>query len=100
MFGRMRRLSRSQVPVAEQDFGPWMADRRLSTQQVPITVIQSDRDGIVGRELAQLPPDRCVRHVRVDSSHLGFAARPEVFREVADALSRSADAAVARASAV
>ncbi len=86
MFHLMRVLNRSRVPVEEQDFGPWLAGRTLSTQAVPITVIHSDRDGIVGRSIAELPRTRCVRHVRVDSSHLGFAANSVVFLEVARAL--------------
>lgn len=89
MFNLMRVLSRSRVPVEEQDFGPWLAGRTLSTQSVPITVIRSDRDGIVGRSIAALPRARCVRDVRVDSSHLGFAANPDVFFEVAQALARA-----------
>jgi len=89
MFHLMRVLNGSRVPVEEQDFGPWLAGRRLSTQSVPITVIRSHRDGIVGRSIAELPRTRCVRHVRVDSSHLGFAANPDVFLEVARALARA-----------
>jgi pimeloyl-ACP methyl ester carboxylesterase len=91
MFGLMRRLSGSRVPVEEQDFGVWLERARLATDLVPITVIHSDRDGIVGRSISQLSDSPCVRHVRVDSSHLGFAAHPEVFREVALALGRSRD---------
>lgn len=89
MFHLMRVLNGSRVPVEAQDFGPWLAGRQLSTQSVPITVIRSDRDGIVGRSIAELPRTRCVRHVRVDSSHLGFAANPDVFLEVARALARA-----------
>lgn len=89
MFNLMRVLNRSQVPVEEQDFGPWLAGRQLSTQSVPVTVLHSRRDGIVGRSIARLPHTRCVRHVEVDSSHLGFAVNPEVFSEVARALARS-----------
>lgn len=92
MFDLMRRLNRSEVPVEEQDFTIWTARRRIETASVPITVIHSDRDGIVGRGIARLPRERCVRHVRVESSHLGFAAHPEVFAEVATALARLRDA--------
>lgn len=88
MFHLMRVLNGSRIPVEKQDFGPWLAGRRLATQSVPITVIRSHRDGIVGRSIAELPRTRCVRHVRVDSSHLGFAANPDVFLEVARALAR------------
>lgn len=89
MFHVMRVLNRSRVPVEDQDFGPWLAGRCLTTQSVPITVIRSNRDGIVGRGIAELPRTRCVRHVRVESSHLGFTANPDVFREVARALARA-----------
>ena len=89
MFNLMRSLSRSSEPVEEQDFGSWTAGCTLATQSVPITVIHSDRDGIVGRSAARLPDSPCVRHVEVDSSHLGFAAHPEVFAVVADSLTRS-----------
>lgn len=89
MFNLMRRLSGSSVPVEEQDFSPWLERMSLSTQQVPITVLHSDRDGIVGRAIARLPKSDCVRHERVESSHLGFAANPEVFSRVADALARA-----------
>lgn len=88
MFNLMRFLNGARVPVEEQDFGPWLEGRRLVTQSIPITVIHSERDGIVGRSIARLPRSGCVQHVQVDSSHLGFAAHPEVFAEVASALSR------------
>ena len=89
MFGLMRVLNGSRVPVEEQDFGVWLDGMRLATQSVPITVIHSDRDGIVGRTIARLPEAPCIRHVPVSSSHLGFAAHPEVFLEVAEALART-----------
>lgn len=91
MFDLMRRLNRSRVPVEEQDFSTWTDRRRLTSRSVPITVIHSDRDGIVGRDIARLPRARCVRHVEIDSSHLGLAANPEAFAEVASALARSGD---------
>lgn len=86
LFDLMRRLNQSSVPVEEQDFGPWMRGRQLETQAVPITVVHSQRDGIVGPEVGRLPSSPCVRHVSVESSHLGFAANPQVFEEVAIAL--------------
>ena len=89
LFNLMRTINRSPTPVEEQDFGPWLARTQLGSDRVPITVIHSDRDGIVGRDIARLPRSRCVRHVRVESSHLGFAAHPEVFEQVARALARS-----------
>jgi len=99
MFNLLRVLNRSRVPVEEQDFGPWLEGRQLVTQAVPVTVIHSDRDGIVGRSIARLPRSRCVRHVQVDSSHLGYAAHPEVFRELAVALGRKVRRDRARAAA-
>ncbi|HPG24962.1 MAG TPA: hypothetical protein PLW10_04955 [Myxococcota bacterium] len=90
MFHLMRRLSGSRVPVEEQDFSTWTERARLQTHAVPITVIHSNRDGIVGRAIARLAQAPCVRHVHVDSSHLGFAAHPEVYSEVAQALARTA----------
>lgn len=90
MWSVMRWLSGSEVPVDEQDFSSWLDRASLGTDAVPVTVLYSELDGIVGREVARLRQNRVVEHRHVASSHLGFATNPEVFREIAGALAPTA----------
>jgi hypothetical protein len=57
---------------------------------VPVTVVYSEVDGIVGKEIARIRDHHAVRHRLVTSSHLGFATNPDVFREIAGALASNA----------
>ena len=90
MWNLMRWLSGSDVPVDQQDFSPWLDGASLKTAAVPVTVLYSEMDGIVGREVARVHEHRAVRHQVVTSSHLGFATNPDVFREIARALASNA----------
>jgi pimeloyl-ACP methyl ester carboxylesterase len=90
MWGIMRWLSGSVVPVDEQDFSPWLDRASLETAEVPVTVLYSEMDGIVGRDVAHVREHAAVRHRRVESSHLGFATNPAAFREIAGALASNA----------
>ena len=98
MWDVMRRLSRSDVPVEEQDFGTWLAPvPRSGTGDVaPVTILFSARDGIVSEQAAKIdraaaahagPGDLAgVRYERIESSHLGFALNVEAYRALARAL--------------
>jgi hypothetical protein len=78
------------VPVDQQDFSPWLDRASLKTAAVPVTVLYSEMDGIVGKEVARVHEHRVVRHQVVSSSHLGFATNPDVFRKIAGALASNA----------
>jgi pimeloyl-ACP methyl ester carboxylesterase len=90
MWSIMRWLSGSDVPVDQQDFSPWLDQASLKTAEVPVTVLYSEMDGIVGKEVARVHEHRAVRHQLVASSHMGFATNPDVFREIAGALASNA----------
>jgi pimeloyl-ACP methyl ester carboxylesterase len=84
LFTIMRRLSGSTVPIEEQDFGGWL--EKAVAPPVPTRVIYSERDGIVGTDIARLPESPLMQQVQVDSSHVGFAFNVRALREVAAAL--------------
>lgn len=86
MWNLMRWLSGSEVPVDQQDFTPWLNGASLKTAAVPVTVLYSEMDGIVGKEIARVEEHVAVRHQLVASSHLGFAMNAEVFEMIARAL--------------
>ena len=86
MWNFMRWLSGSEVPVDQQDFTPWLNGASLKTAAVPVTVLYSEMDGIVGKEIARVEEHVAVRHQLVTSSHLGFAMNSEVFEMIARAL--------------
>jgi hypothetical protein len=86
LWSILRWLSGSDVPVDQQDFNPWLDQASLKTTAVPVTVLYSEMDGIVGEDVARVREHQAVRHRVVESSHLGFAANPGVFREIAGAL--------------
>jgi len=67
------------VSLEEQDFGVWLKLRCLKTNDVPIKVVYSERDGIVPSSAARLKDDPCVEYIEVDSSHMGFALNPKVY---------------------
>lgn len=107
----MRRLSRSQVPPEEQDFETWLrpVGDPDASPSAPVTILYSDRDGIVGEDAARIDPRAArasgaqallgVRYERIASSHLGFAVNREAYRAIAWALAAEAapEAASARA---
>ena len=80
----MRRLSGSKVPVEQQNFDGWLD--KAAAPAVPTHVIYSERDGIVGTDIARLPHSPLTRHVQVDSSHVAFALNVRALDEVAKAL--------------
>ncbi|WP_188109722.1 esterase/lipase family protein [Pseudohalioglobus sediminis] len=84
LFNLMRRLSGSRVPIEEQNFDDWLD--KAAAPSVPTHVIYSDRDGIVGTDIARLPHSSLTRHVQVDSSHVAFAFNVRALDEVATAL--------------
>lgn len=87
VFNLMRRLSGSAVPLEEQDFEGWL--QKACAPVVPTTVIYSDRDGIVGEEIAGLPESELLQSVRVDSGHLGFSFNTDVLGQIARVLAEN-----------
>ncbi|OAO02108.1 hypothetical protein A8B75_13275 [Sphingomonadales bacterium EhC05] len=53
----------------------------------PLTVIYSNRDGIVGPDIAKDIYNPQARNIRVDGGHLGLGFNPKVWRIIADTLS-------------
>ena len=82
----MRKLYNSEVPEEVQDVSGWVAANHEG-QKVPMTVIFSPTDGIVGQEVAMLNHPT-VKHLAVNSSHLGFAMNPRVYWLLAKELAR------------
>lgn len=87
LFMLMRRLSGSTVPIENQDFGAWL--ERAAPVNVPTRIIYSQRDGIVGTDIARLESSSQVEHIQVASSHTGFALNPRAFQAVARCLAAS-----------
>ena len=83
MWGLLRWLSRSDVPVEEQDFSVWLDRAEPQSDRVPVTVLYSESDGIVGSDVARVRRHPAVRHGRVKSSHMGFATNRDVYRRLA-----------------
>lgn len=81
----MKAFYRSKTDDGEQDVSGWMSQNRPSQGNVPIYVIFSHRDGLVHPSAAGLNHDNA-KHIRVDSSHVGFTANPQVYRRVAEIL--------------
>ena len=59
---------------------------RAAQPTVPTRVIYSERDGIVGTDIARLPESPYTEHVQVDSSHVAFALNPRALGAVAEGL--------------
>jgi dienelactone hydrolase len=87
VFNLMRRLSGSAVPLEEQDFDGWL--QKACAPAVPTTVIYSDRDGIVGKDIAKLPESEMLQSILVDSSHLGFNFNTDVLAQIARVLAEN-----------
>ena len=60
--------------------------RNLKGLTQPLTVIYSDRDGIVGPDIAIDIYNPQARNVKVDATHLGLGIAPRVWRIIADTL--------------
>ena len=84
-FKLMRWLNNSNIPVEEQDFDSWL-NKRLMTTDVPVKVLYSEFDGIVGESTAKLYEHPAVEHIKVDSSHVGFAVNANAFEVIANCL--------------
>lgn len=57
----------------------------------PLTVIYSNRDGIVGPDIARDIYNPQARNIRVDGGHLGLGFNPKVWRIIADTLSKKVE---------
>lgn len=60
--------------------------RNLKGLTQPLTVLYSDRDGIVGPDIAIDIYNPQARNIRVDGTHLGLGVNPRVWRIIADTL--------------
>lgn len=81
----MKAFYRSETSDDEQDVSGWLSQNRPTQSAVPIYVIFSHRDGLVHPSAAGLN-HAAARHIRVDSSHVGFTANPRVYQCLAEIL--------------
>ena len=88
-FNLLRWINKSDIPIEEQDFDTWLNKRQMTSEEVPIKVLYSKSDGIVGESTARLHEHPAVEHIEVDSSHVGFAVNANVFKTIADCLAQS-----------
>lgn len=86
LFNLMRRLSRSTVPLDCQNYAGWCNRARLGKDVPPISVVFSDRDGIVSTTVAALENDAKVRYHCVQASHVGFSWNARALELVAQEL--------------
>lgn len=86
LFNLMRFLSRSDVPIEDQDFAAWEAERDKGAAGVPVRILYSPTDGIVAPEIARIPAGPDVECIEVDSSHLGFGINKRALERVAEQL--------------
>ena len=82
----LKRLNFSNTPDEGQDFGGWLKHDEMTDRKVKTTVIYSPNDGIVGEGAARLSDHDKIGHVPVNSSHMGFAFNPSVYRIIAETL--------------
>lgn len=86
MWNLMRRLNNSNVATEAMDFDRWVNKGIVKTKNIPINVIYSQRDGIVGEKIAQLPEHPSIAHHALDSSHLSFTYNASVYATIAKLL--------------
>jgi pimeloyl-ACP methyl ester carboxylesterase len=82
LYKLLNRVKGTDIPMEEQDFGVWLKLRRIKTDAVPIKVVYSEKDGIVPSSAARLKNHPCVEYIEVDSSHIGFASNPKVYKVI------------------
>jgi hypothetical protein len=84
----IRLLNRSTVHPDDMDFEGWLEQRTIRTVHIPIDVIYSPRDGIVGESTARLPDHPCVTHTEIDASHVSFAFNTLAYRKISQILAQ------------
>ncbi len=84
----LKALNASNTPDDEQDFGGWAKHDAITDRKVKTTVIYSPNDGIVAEGAARLAEHEKIAHVPVQSSHMGFAFNPAVYRVIAETLAQ------------
>lgn len=84
----LKALNASSTPDDEQDFEGWLKHDAITDRKVRTTVIFSPNDGIVAESSARLAELDNISHVPVNSSHVGFAFNPAVYRVIAEILAR------------
>lgn len=86
MWPVMRLINRSHVDPDNMDFDSWLERCNIQTDNIPVDVIYSPRDGIVGESIARLPDHPCVTHTEIDASHISFAYNTLAYRKIAQVL--------------
>ena len=86
MWELMRKISRSKVAVEDMDFSGWMNKLILTSTELPIHVIYSEKDGIVPSHIAKLPDHNDVSYHQVNGSHVGFAFNHEALAKIGEIL--------------
>ncbi len=86
MWDVMRKISRSTVDVADMDFSGWMEKLAVTSSNLPIHIIYSERDGIVPSHIAKLSNHDDVFHHEVDASHVGFAFNQQALAKIGEVL--------------
>jgi pimeloyl-ACP methyl ester carboxylesterase len=84
----LKALNASNTPDDQQDFGGWLKHDAITDRKVKTTVIFSPNDGIVAESAARLAEHENIAHLPVNSSHVGFAFNPAVYRVIAETLAR------------
>ncbi len=82
----LKALNASRTPDEQQDFDGWLKQDVIVDRKTKTTVIYSPNDGIVAESAARLAEHDKIAHVPVNSSHVGFAFNPAVYRIIADTL--------------
>jgi hypothetical protein len=82
----MRLINRSNVNPDTMDFDSWLERTVIRTENIPVDVIYSPRDGIVGESIARLPDHPCVTHTEIDASHISFAFNALAYRKIGQIL--------------
>ncbi len=82
----LKALNFSNTQDHEQDFDGWLKHEAISDRKVKTTVIYSPNDGIVAEAAARMQDHASISHVAVNSSHVGFAFNPAVYRVIAETL--------------
>ncbi|HQQ63444.1 MAG TPA: alpha/beta hydrolase [Pseudomonadales bacterium] len=85
----LKAVNFSSTPESEQDFDGWLNNDASADRVVKTTVIYSPNDGIVAEAAARLGEHDSVDHVPVNSSHVGFAFNPAVYRIIAETLAQN-----------
>ncbi len=86
IFKMMDRLLGKHFEQETHDFTQWCEDNYDGERAVPTCIIYSSSDGIVSPDIAKVKGNSSIKHLRVTSSHVGFAINPIAYWAVAKEL--------------